>query len=629
MAFSIRRTRIICSNIPPETLGPDHSTTMVTIEPVYFFVPFRSRLGMSACAASSRSFGAILRHIPEESFFMHKEMVFTMKHTRTVYFFTLLLAMTAVAGAQTCTTAVCTALGVSEAQVLAALPSPGNTNATVVVNIPLGSASWTTALNYTVPSAVTNLTIQGLTTIVWTGTAGTSTWAYATADLTTITDADSSSNPLMTITINGASTYFRMTGLTFSIGSDGSGKYNGELNFAGTSQKFRFDHIHFENTGGSSMVRVVGSLIGVMDHNVLDLSTTNSGTANGFQAFDPYTDTVGNGDGIFDAPTPWGSANAMYMEDNYFNGGASNDCAEGGFFVSRYNTFNDEYISVQTHGTKTPAGPGRGCRGFEAYHNYITGPTGSGTGSDAISVKGTTGLVWGNTMANGFYRLIAMGTDRNNGDETETNTPNGWGYCGSTVNSNGVGSPWDGNQPTIATGYPCLDGIGRGQDQEGMNGANFPSRLNSVTGTIAWPKQYLEPIYMWDNSIGSETYDRVSDRTSTNNRDYYYDCGSGNSTCTGGFTGAAGTGSGTLADRPPTCTAGPGGAYDASPTGSYGVAYFATDANGGRGELYVCSSTNTWTPIYEPYIYPHPLVSGSPTISPDPPSELSGTAVAH
>ena len=29
--------------------------------------------------------------------------------------------------------------------------------------------------------------------------------------------------------------------------------------------------------------------------------------------------------------------------------------------------------------------------------------------------------------------------------------------------------------------------------------------------------------------------------------------------------------------------------------------------NGGEGELYVCTATNTWTAIYRPYTYPHPL----------------------
>ena len=40
------------------------------------------------------------------------------------------------------------------------------------------------------------------------------------------------------------------------------------------------------------------------------------------------------------------------------------------------------------------------------------------------------------------------------------------------------------------------------------------------------------------------------------------------------------------------------------------MAYFATDANSGLGGLYICTASNTWTAVYEPYTYPHPLTNG-------------------
>ena len=51
--------------------------------------------------------------------------------------------------AQSCTTAVCNAASANESAVLAALPSSSNNNATVVVNIPAGTASWTLATSIT------------------------------------------------------------------------------------------------------------------------------------------------------------------------------------------------------------------------------------------------------------------------------------------------------------------------------------------------------------------------------------------------------------------------------------------------------------------------------------------------
>ncbi len=557
-----------------------------------------------------------------------------MKYTCLLFPLLLLLTMPMAADAQSCTTAVCNAASASESDVLAALPSNSNTNATVVVNVPAGTVSWSSDLDYTIPSAVTNLTIQGATTIAWTGTAGQSSWKYSTNDQTIIQDADPSNNSLISITTGSSTTHFRMTGLTFEK-TTGATKYSGDIGIVGNSRNFRFDHNHIGGTGHQDeWVRVSGHVTGVIDHNVGDENPNNSNGDNYFQAFDPADDTIGLGDGSWLKGPEFGTLNSLYIESNYIKGGTPDDCNFGGRFVLRYNTLDSNYVSIQTHGTKSPGGPQRGCIGYEAYNNYFTGST-SNPSSAATGAKGGTGLLFNNTMPQGYYRFYQASIDRNGGDNAaETNPPSGWGYCGTSVTNpstaapNGAGSSWDGNNPSITQGYPCLDGLGRGQDTQALNGQPFPSRRNSVTGTIAWPHQYLEPIYMWNNSIGSATYAMVTDLVTKNNHDYYYDCGSGNSSCSGAFAGSAGTGFGPLANRPSTCTAGPGGTYDASPTGSYGVAYFATDANGGNGELYVCTSTNTWTGIYQPYAYPHPLVTGSSVnpSNPGAPTNLTGIA---
>jgi hypothetical protein len=550
-----------------------------------------------------------------------------MKCTLAIFFLLLVLTMPMAADAQSCTTAVCKAANTSEAAVLAALPSSGNTNATVVVNIPAGTSAWSSDLAYTIPSAVTNLTIQGASTLTWTGAAGTSSWNYSANDQTIIQDADPSNNSLIAITTGSSTTKFRMTGLTIEE-TTGATKYSGDIGITGNSRNFRFDHNHIGGTGHQNeWMRVSGHVTGVIDHNVGDENPVNTNGDNYFQAFDPVDDTIGLGDGSWRNGPEFGTVNALYIESNYIKGGAPDDCNFGGRFVMRNNTLDNNYVSIQTHGTKSPGGPQRGCIGYEAYNNYFTGST-SSPSSAVTGAKGGTALIFNNSLpAQTSYRFFQAATDRAGGDNAaETNNPNGWGYCGTATltpssGANGVGSNWDGNQPA-STGYPCLDGLGRGQDTQALNGQPFPNRLNSVTGTIAWPHQYLEPIYMWNNSLYSgATYTLTS---GTNNLDYYYD-----QTAQGGsFTGAAGTGHGLLSARPTTCKPGPGGTYGASPTGSYGVAYFATDANGGNGELYVCTSTNTWTGIYQPYTYPHPLVTGSSTTTaaaPAPPTNLGYT----
>ena len=553
----------------------------------------------------------------------------------------LLLIMSTSARAASSTTINAASCNLSDVQ--SALNSV--TSSTTLVTIPAGTCGWTGGVTWTVPSGNTNLTVQGATTVNCTGTAGTSSYICTATDSTIIQDDwnNGTGAALLNITTGTASSLFRLTGFTFAGGTSTQSKY-GLVSIGSTSQNVRLDHIHFNhltypsgvNTG---WVRLFGNTEGVADHNLFDLSTCNGAsggctgqTSVGIAGYNPIGDTIGNGDGAFSTATGWSTGAWFFIESSVFNGGVVDDCADAGKIVLRYSTLNSNYIGYQTHGTKTQAGPARGCRAQEVYSNYIEGPA-TTQGYAVGGSKGTTALIYNNNLASGFYYMYAASTDRNTTAVGETNTPNGWGWCGTVVNGNGVGSAWDGN--SNSEGYPCLDGLGRGQEVQSLNGQNFPNRLNSSTGTIAWPQQYLEPIYLWGNTIygGASGYIQITDTVSQNNRDVYYDAGSQNnvgSGCSGSFNGSCGTGVGVAASRPSSCAAGPGGTYGASPTGSYGVAYWATDANSGAGELYVCTSTNMWTGIYTPLAYPHPLVSGSTSTSsstPPPPSNLSGTLV--
>jgi hypothetical protein len=79
------------------------------------------------------------------------------------------------------------------------------------------------------------------------------------------------------------------------------------------------------------------------------------------------------------------------------------------------------------------------------------------------------------------------------------------------------------------------------------------------------------------------------------------------------FDGTVGTGIGTIANRPTTCTAGVG--YWAVDEGNWNQGGFTyTYPNGGstytQGNLYQCVAANTWSLYYTPYCYPHTLASG-------------------
>jgi hypothetical protein len=536
----------------------------------------------------------------------------------------LITVCSPVVRAQTINAASCSASDVQNA-----LNSASAATTTVV--IPSGTCTWTTQVSYSVPANVTSLTIQGQTTVNCTGTPGTSSYTCEATDNTVLVDSyDASNGALLNINVGGASALFRITGITFEGGAVSSSdlKANGWMTFGGSTNNFRIDHCHFDSTTYTPLVSSQGGftifspIYGVVDHNLFKMYSEGN-------AVRYYSGSGDFGDTAFAQPTNFGtSTNFLFLENDVFQWGAANDCSDGAKMVIRYSTIisnpNQSDTGLwQTHAMGQGQYRNRGCRALEVYHNYEVNPNGS-SGTQQYTVgdgDDGTGLVWGNTLTAGYsydvnfenFRTLAI-----TGFIQEA-PPNGVGYCGNV--SSGVDSPWDLNT-NATTGYPCLGQTGRGQGDL-INGENFPNMLDTVTGTETWPHQLLEPWYIFDETVPSSNYYNNPSYDSVQmlpNRDFY----APNSSCSGSgcSTLSTGTGYGTFAQRPTTCTAGPGGTYGQSPTGSFGVAYWATDTD----TLYICTSTNTWTAVYTPYTYPHPLVNGSISGNgPDPPTGLTAT----
>jgi hypothetical protein len=177
-----------------------------------------------------------------------------------------------------------------------------------------------------------------------------------------------------------------------------------------------------------------------------------------------------------------------------------------------------------------------------------------------------------------------------------------------------------GNQPTGIYATMCTEIYrntinmlrnGTGADMRGGIVRFFDNTFTtSSSNSMQWREEYD------DNGTSSPTSNpqpqHISDSYAWNNRDdgvritwTESDC------CTAiaenaewwsepsSFNGTVGVGFGTLAARPSTCTV--------------GVGYWATDegtwnrGTGDDGNLYKCTSTNTWTLYYTPYQYPHDL----------------------
>lgn len=190
-------------------------------------------------------------------------------------------------------------------------------------------------------------------------------------------------------------------------------------------------------------------------------------------------------------------------------------------------------------------------------------------------------------------------------------------------------------RPAIGDSYKilrsrvCMDQANRGA---GQLLANHTPVLVS-TGSPGPVNEVLDPSYEAADNVGNH-----GDHTFTSdspimiaNRDWYAEgVNQGAQTSpTSPFNGSTstyiGAGHGTLANRPTTCT--PSVGYWATDQGSWNTSGTNNPIGSNvQGQLYVCTSTDTWTPYYKPYTYPHPLTTGGTTENPpNPPTSLQVT----
>jgi hypothetical protein len=151
-------------------------------------------------------------------------------------------------------------------------------------------------------------------------------------------------------------------------------------------------------------------------------------------------------------------------------------------------------------------------------------------------------------------------------------------------------------------------------DQPSRSGGTYISGSTPTpTGNVA---QSLDPSYEWnDNTSGASVYHGTYGSDTGKiiaNRDYYTGATGIQASATSPFNGTSGTGWGTLANRPATCTVGVG---------------YAEYNDGSFVQLDKCTASNSWTSgVYKAFTYPHPLESGTVPVAPAPPTALAATA---
>lgn len=361
--------------------------------------------------------------------------------------------------------------------------------------------------------------------------------------------------------------YVKITGFTFSGG-----------NIAPNAENFRIYRNKFVTSGESI---TIGGVYGLIDSNTFSFSGTN---AEMVKIYGP--------DNSWTTASSYGTASAVYVEENTFSttqGLGSSQVVQtnyNGRAVVRYNTITN--AKIDAHGIWSNGDPNHygdwtnptenSARSIEIYGNHFRPSSGSPTWWFSIELRGGTGIVFNNDF---------VGTSQYNNE----GRPNVYlhDYCNVASDGNCLGYYLTPDR------YP-----GRGQLGRGVN-------------------QTLEPIYLWGNTINGTWFNTsredwpvaaaitqygrsyTADEIVKKNRDYYEYNSS--------FSGTTGVGIGTMATRPATCTTGVG--YWATDQGSW-------NTTGADGVLFKCTSTNTWTQYYTPYIFPHPLRNGelpSPTLT--------------
>ena len=367
---------------------------------------------------------------------------------------------------------------------------------------------------------------------------------------------------------------FRLSGITFrGNGNSNTFTDNGVVRIGGSCTQVIMDHLHWDSIRRQPWTS--DGPLGVAFECLYDMT---DGTAD--NAARPQGSFVLFGDTEWSQPTNFGASTFFFHEDCTFNHGLVNDSVQGARQVWRYNAFN--FTAVQTHPTGSQNRL-RGSRAMEIYNNTFTGGGTGPTGTfNCIFFSAGCLLVYNNTCGNLYQNFLTLHSmRRDNSTYSQTATPNGWGYSGTSFN--GTGSNWDQNT-SATTGYRPMDQPGNGQGD--LLSLDFPNAKNNTSGIISWPNQALEPIYEWGNTwtgSGGGSYWAVynTDVLTADTNYYLY---------TASFNGTTGVGTGTLASRPSSGL-------------TTGVGYWATDTN----TFYTATGSTTWATYYTPYTYPHPL----------------------
>ena len=275
----------------------------------------------------------------------------------------------------------------------------------------------------------------------------------------------------------------------------------------------------------------------------------------------------------------------------------------------------NSFFTLTTYRAAASLGGWGPCDGSTVYDQndgttYYSGTISSYNSSTmTITVSGSPGWSTNQWSPNGTPYSVHDVTQNNGSDITA----NGSNTLTLLAPGPGPWTPAGGDSIQILRATYCLD-------QAGGRGAGI-LYSGAPAAPAATANEIVSPTYVWANPFTGGTPgfgSGVSGVTSNTarviqNRNFYVENTNqaAQSTSTTPFNGTTtiGMGHGTLANRPSSCTTGVGyfaedqGSWNANSTTVPGISGYT------QGDLFLCTATNTWTPYYTPYTYPHPLTT--------------------
>jgi len=480
--------------------------------------------------------------------------------------------------------------------------------------IPAGTCTWTSGI--TVPRGI-GITIRGAGTP---SAAADTRGADVSCTATVITDSVTGGTYPFLFQPTATSATSRLSCLKITVGAVAAESLMSPVVAVGTCNastcpNVRIDNVLFDGSLGGKLSSTSGygviatnNVFGVIDHNTISNVSTSALSLIQY-GHRVYLGIGDYGDNSWAQPNSYGTANAIYVENNLLGentwfgeteaimpGGVT----AGGRIAARFNTCTGCLSGLSNHGTES-SGRTRGGRQIEFYGNsVICGNTGGCQG--VVPIRSGTSITFGNTINNRespahtwWNQYVAFSIYRI--DLFTTTAP--WLQCPGA---------YDQTSPVI-----CLD-------QPNRSGGTYLS--GATPSPTGWSNQVLDPAYEWDDSgytpVFGNVYPTSYGAYLQANRDWYTDNSLGTphaqTSTTSPFNGTTGVGFGPIARRPDTCSAGVG--YWATDEGGWNTSAQTYVGGYTQGRLYTCTATNTWTLYYTPYAYPHPLTGGSASVQP-------------